>query len=264
MRGVVALDDRHRGGERVRLVEHRVRAADGHLVDGPRAQHVAEVDDGRDAPRVRIVAVHEHVVVVGVVVDDAGAQCRARGARVPPPTTRTGVPPACAGPGLRRRERTRESSRRAGDPTSDRARPRDARTPPAPRRPRRAACRGCAAGPAYAVARGPARARAPTSAASPGAACPPRQARDTTAWPSAACRTRGSRMSGATVARCRSAAFCRSITRGSSAGVRDLQHVPFAAGRGQQEVLVALAWQRRRRRRRGRNAAGRWPWHRHR
>jgi len=72
--GVVSLDDRHCSGERIRLVQHGVRTPDGHLVGGPRLEHVAEIHDRRDAPRVRIGTVDEDVVVVGVVIDDTRAE----------------------------------------------------------------------------------------------------------------------------------------------------------------------------------------------
>ena len=44
VRRVVSLDDRRGRGERVRLVQHGVRAADRRLVDDPGMKHVAEVD----------------------------------------------------------------------------------------------------------------------------------------------------------------------------------------------------------------------------
>ena len=73
-RGMIALDNRHGGSDGIGLVQHRIRARDSRIVGDPRAQHVAEVHDRRHAPRIRVVAADEHVVVVGVVVDHAGAE----------------------------------------------------------------------------------------------------------------------------------------------------------------------------------------------
>ena len=63
--------------ERIRLVEDGVGDGQRQVADGVAVDHVAEIDQPDDAlvPRVQVrAAADQDVVVVGIVVDDAGAQ----------------------------------------------------------------------------------------------------------------------------------------------------------------------------------------------
>ena len=126
-RGVVALDDRRRGGERDPACRASRTRRDGHLVDGPRAQHVAEVHHGRHAPRVRVVAVHEHVVVVGVVVDDARAQGGREARQFGLRPGEQALDQVAPGRVVDKRRYSRIQPAAARIPLRDRARPRGAR-----------------------------------------------------------------------------------------------------------------------------------------
>ncbi len=72
---VVAAHHRHDRTGRVRLVLHRVRARDREPAHAGGPDDVAEVDQPRD----RAVLAHQHVVLVGVVVDDLVRQVVERG-----------------------------------------------------------------------------------------------------------------------------------------------------------------------------------------
>ena len=63
---VVGGDQRQHRADRIGGTDHRVGAHDGDLVDAPRLDDVAEVDQAAHVT----VRVDEDVVVVGVVVDD--------------------------------------------------------------------------------------------------------------------------------------------------------------------------------------------------
>jgi hypothetical protein len=76
---VVARDDGGRGRERVALAEQRVRGRDHRLRHEEPVVHVAEVEEAGHDPGRRRGGADEHVVIVGVAVDDASPQARERG-----------------------------------------------------------------------------------------------------------------------------------------------------------------------------------------
>ena len=63
---VIRSHQRHHGSDRIGRANHRVRACDRNLVDPPRFDDVAEVDQAAD----RAIVGKQHVVIVGVVVND--------------------------------------------------------------------------------------------------------------------------------------------------------------------------------------------------
>ncbi len=62
--------------QRIPLVEHRIRHGGGRIGDGPTLHHVAEIDEPGDGTRLRAGGIDEHVVVIGIVVDDTTSQPR--------------------------------------------------------------------------------------------------------------------------------------------------------------------------------------------
>ena len=76
MGGVIAAEEVGSGGEGVGFAQHKVSGGDGRFGQGEGVDHVTEVDDadgwrGLESGHSRS---DEEVVVVGVVVDDLGAQ----------------------------------------------------------------------------------------------------------------------------------------------------------------------------------------------
>ncbi len=75
-RPMIAGRQRRDDGERLGRAENRVGAGNGELVDGVRAHHVAEVEKPGDLLGAVRLTSQQHVLVVGVVVDDAHRQAR--------------------------------------------------------------------------------------------------------------------------------------------------------------------------------------------
>ncbi len=77
--GVVASHHVSGGGQWIGLVEHGVSGGDCQLKNGGGVHHVAKINQPGDAARLLAPGRDQHVVVVGVAVDDALAQFRQTG-----------------------------------------------------------------------------------------------------------------------------------------------------------------------------------------
>src|SRR5580700_4185850 len=73
---VIAADDSARSTERVSLAKDGVRGGNGNLRNGQTVVHISEIDHADYFSRLRPGRTDQHVVIVGIAIDDAAAQRR--------------------------------------------------------------------------------------------------------------------------------------------------------------------------------------------